>query len=322
VSLVSNLLYMLVLLGGGVAARSLGVLTPSRRELLNALAFYVALPALIFSSTYTQELDEVLTPALLAGLWIVLGVMVVVGWVVHRSARSNGARSVAVVQSYHGNLGFFGLPIVAATFGDVTTAKASILLGMGALTQVPLTILVLVVLNDRDAPFADELKQFARNPVILSLAAGLGVSLTGVPVPDAAVAGVPVHDVAAIVLDVATTGLDVLSQFALPIAVICVGGALSPESADVDLSTVGSVVALKVFLMPAVALAVFSLLASSPSTVRAGVVMLAMPSAVSTYVYATEYGGDERLASVDVFATTVVSLATIFVLLRFVIGAG
>ncbi|GAA0674046.1 AEC family transporter [Natronoarchaeum mannanilyticum] len=304
-SLVSNLLYMLVLLGVGIAGRSLGVLTPSRRELLNALAFYVALPALIFSSMYAQQLDEVLTPALLAGLWSVLVVMVAAGWIVHRSARSNRERSVAIVQSYHGNLGFFGLPIVAATFGDVTTAKASILLGMGALTQVPLTILILVVLNDREASFVDELQQFAKNPVILSLAAGLAVALTGVPVPD-----------------IATTGLDVLSQFALPIAVICVGGALSLESADVDLPTVGSVVALKVFLMPAVALAAFSLLSSSPSTVRAGVVMLAMPSAVSTYVYATEYGGDERLASVDVFATTVVSLATIFVLLRFVIGAG
>lgn len=304
-SLVSNLLYMLVLLGVGIAGRSLGVLTPSRRELLNALAFYVALPALIFSSTYAQQLDEVLTPALLAGLWSVLIVIVAASWIVHRSARSNSERSVAIVQSYHGNLGFFGLPIVAATFGDVTTAKASILLGMGALTQVPLTILILVVLNERDASFADELQQFAKNPVILSLAAGLAVSLTGVPIPG-----------------VAATGLDVLSRFALPIAVVCVGGALSLESADVDRSTVGSVVALKVFLMPAIALAAFSLLASSPSTVRAGVVMLAMPSAVSTYVYATEYGGDERLASVDVFATTVVSLVTIFVLLRFVIGAG
>jgi len=322
VSLVSNLLYMLVLLGVGIAGRSLGVLTPSRRELLNALAFYVALPALIFSSTYAQQLDEVLTPALLAGLWSVLVVMVAAGWIVHRSARSNRERSVAVVQSYHGNLGFFGLPIVAATFGDLTTAKASILLGMGALTQVPLTILILVVLNDRDASFVDELRQFTKNPVILSLAAGVTVSLISVSVPDVAVAGVSIPDVAATVFGVATTGLDVLSQLALPIAVICVGGALSLESADVDRSTVGSVVALKVFLMPAVALAAFSLLASSPSTVRAGVVMLAMPSAVSTYVYATEYGGDERLASVDVFATTIVSLVTIFVLLRFVIGTG
>jgi len=322
VSLVSNLLYMLVLLGVGIAGRSLGVLTPPRRELLNALAFYVALPALIFSSTYAQQLDEVLTPALLAGLWAVLVVIVAASWIVHRSARSNRERSVAIVQSYHGNLGFFGLPIVAATFGDVTTAKASILLGMGALTQVPLTILILVVLNEREASFVDELRQFAKNPVILSLAAGVTVSLISVSVPDVTVAGVAIPDIAATVFGVATTGLEILSQLALPIAVICVGGALSLESADVDRSTVGSVVALKVFLMPAVALAAFSLLASSSSTVRAGVVMLAMPSAVSTYVYATEYGGDERLASVDVFATTIASLVTIFVLLRFVIGAG
>ena len=260
------------------------------------------------SESTTSRRTHITVPlayTLLAGLWTVLLVMVSVGWIVHRSARSNRARSVAIVQSYHGNLGFFGLPIVAATFGDVTTAKASIILGMGALTQIPLTILILVTLNDRDASIVDELAEFVRNPVIISLVAGLSVSLLGVSVPGAA-----------------TAGLGVLSQFALPIALLCVGGALSFDTGDVDLSTVGSVVALKVFLMPAIALVVFSTLASSPSTVNAGVVMLAMPTAVSTYVYATEYGGDEQLASIDVFATTIVSLGTVFVLLGFVIGPG
>jgi predicted permease len=301
VELVGNLLYMVAVLSVGVGARWVGLLTASRRDLSNAAAFYVALPALVFSSTHAQPLEAVLTPSLVAGLWIVLLVMTVVSSLVHRRVRSRPTRSVAVVQSYHCNLGYLGLPIVAATFGDVATAKASVLLGVGALTQVPLTIMLLVWHTDGDASLGAELRRFLRNPVILTLVAGLVVSGTGATVP-AAPAG----------------ALEFVAQFALPIALLCVGGALSREAAAVDVPTVGSVVALKVFVMPAVALAVFSLLAGSASTLRAGVVMLAMPTAVSTYVYVTEYGGDERLASVNVFATTLVSLGTIFLLLRFV----
>jgi predicted permease len=44
--------------------------------------------------------------------------------------------------------------------------------------------------------------------------------------------------------------------------------------------------------------------------------MFGSPTAVSTYVYANELGGDERFASIAIFATTLASLATLLVLFR------
>lgn len=41
-----------------------------------------------------------------------------------------GKRSVAIVQSYHGNMGFLGLPLVAATMGGEAAAVASVMLGV------------------------------------------------------------------------------------------------------------------------------------------------------------------------------------------------
>ena len=303
VAIVSQLLYMLALLGIGVGARSVGVLTPPRRELLNDAAFYVALPALVFTSTHAQPLREVVSARLLAGFWLVLLAMVGLSLAVHRGVPSRRIRSVAVVQSYHCNLGFLGLPIVASTFGDLTTAKASIVLGAGALTQVPLTMALLARLNDADASLRAEARGLLANPVILALVAGIAVSWTGAPVPGAV-----------------ADGLGVVAEFALPLALLCVGGALSLSSAGTARSTVGAVVALKVFAMPLVALGVFSLFGASPSTLRAGVVMVAMPTAVSTYVYATEFGGDERLASLNIFATTVVSLVVVVLALQALVG--
>ncbi|ESP89086.1 AEC family transporter [Candidatus Halobonum tyrrellensis] len=299
-SVVSNLLYLLVLLCVGFLARRVGLVDDRRRDLLTSLAFYVALPALVFTSTASTSLETVFDPRLLVGVWAVLLAVAGVGWVVH-GRKASSVRGVAVVQSYHCNLGFLGLPITAATFGGVVTAKASLVLGAGILTQVPLTLMVLSAVNDADADLRGRLREVFTNPVLAALAVGLCCAALSVHVPDAV-----------------TAGLGVVSELALPVALVAVGASLSFDGETLDLPTVGSVVFLKMALMPAVAFGVFTLLAADPSTTRAGVVMLAMPTAVSTFVYASELGGDADLASVNVFVTTLASVGTLLALFRFV----
>jgi len=301
VSVVSNLLYLLVVLGLGLAGRSAGLIDDTWRDRLTAAAFYVALPALVFGSTAGQDLSAVLEPRLVVGFWAVLVVVAAVGWVVHRRERSPAVRSVAVVQSYHGNLGFLGLPITAAAFGEVVAAKASLLLGVGALTQVPLTLAVFAFLTDTEADLGEELRGLLTNPVLLALGAGLACAALDVAVPATV-----------------STALGAVADLALPAALLAIGASLSVGGALPDRSTVGAVLVVKMVVMPAVALVTFWALATDPSTTRAGVTMLAMPTAVSTFVYATELGGDTDLASATVFATTVASVGTLLVVLRFV----
>ena len=298
--IVSNFAYLLVVLCAGVAASRAGLVDDRHTDLLTTFAFYVALPALVFSSTASRSLGAVFDPRLVVGVWAVLGVVAAVGWVVHGRA-SDATRSVAVVQSYHCNLGFLGLPITAATFGGVVTAKASLVLGAGAVAQVPLTVVLLALVNDADANLRAELRGVATNPIIVALAAGLGCAALGVGVPGSV-----------------STALGAVSTLALPAALLAVGASLSLDREALDLPTVGSVVFLKMVLMPAVALGVFTLLSADASTTRAGVLMLAMPTAISTFVYATELGGDADLASANVFVTTLVSGATLLGLVQFI----
>ncbi len=287
---------MLALLAVGVAGRRAGVFTPTRRDRLTDLAFLVALPALVYTATFDQSLGEVLSARLVAGVVGVIFFGLVGAWAVHRHRPDAATRSVAVVQSYHTNLGFLGLPVVAATFGAgaVEAGKASVVLGVGALVQVPATVVVLSAVNDADASLSGELGSLARNPVLLALGAGLGSAAVGWSPPSLAVAG-----------------LSALASLALPVALVAVGGSLSLESTTVDRATVGAVAGVKLLAMPVVAFGVFSLLGAAPATVRTGVVMFAMPTAVSTFVYASALGGDPDLASFNVFVTTAVSVATL-----------
>ncbi|WP_123538003.1 AEC family transporter [Halosimplex salinum] len=291
--------YLLAILGIGVGARQVGVLTERRTEWLNGVAFYVALPALVFSSTYDRALSELVSPALVGGVLLVFATVVGLAWLLHRRRASRGRRSVALVQSYHSNLGFLGLPLVEATLGGAASGTAAVVLGIGVLVQTPLTVLSLIAINDADADAAEELRGVVTNPVLIALVVGLSFSTLGLGVPGAV-----------------ATGLGSVSELALPVALLCVGASLQVVDADLDYGLTGSVVAMKIGLMPAVAWVVFTLLAVDATAAAAVVVMLGMPSAVSTYVYATELGGDAQLASLNVFATTLASLGTVAVILH------
>ncbi|WP_435197320.1 AEC family transporter [Natronomonas sp. EA1] len=294
-SVATQLAYMLLLLSVGAGLRAAGILTEHRRDRLTSLAFYVALPALVFSSTVNRSLSEVLVWQLFVGVTVVLLLVAGIGWVVHRENELPARRGVAVVQSYHCNMGFLGVPFVAATFGGVTAGKASLILGIGTLVQVSLTVFLLTRITSTDADVVEELRSLVTNPVLLALAFGITGSAVGVALPG-----------------VVQSGLDILGGLALPIALPAVGASLTAEDGLVDLPTVSAVTAVKLLVMPLLALLVFVGLDATPTTLRAGVLMLAMPTAVSTYIYSSELGGDGDLASATVLATTVVAVGTLF----------
>ncbi len=296
-----RLLGLLVLLLVGTALRQSGVLNRSRTSRLNTVAYYGALPALVFTATYDQDIAALLTPALFVGVVGVLAVTAGLAWVVNVHQDVPARRSVATVQSYHSNLGYLGLPLVAATFDAEVTAIASVVLGIGSLTQVPITVLLLVTITGADTRLRAQLLELARNPVLLALLGGIAVGSLGVRLNPAVV-----------------VGLDVLAALALPLALLCVGATLQVDGPSIDLGATGAVVGLKLIVMPAIAWLAFSVLAVDASTFQAAVVMLGTPTAVSTYVFAYELGGDSEFASLNVFVTTLGSVGSLFVLISLV----
>lgn len=293
-----RLLALLAVLLVGTGLRAVGVLGPDGRDRLNALAYYVALPALVFVATYDRALGDVASWALLVAVTAAYLGTALLAWVVHRNRTPSGRRGVAVVQSYHSNLGYLGVPLVAATFDAEITAIASLVLGIGLLIQVPLTVLVLVSLGGdggaADADLGRRFRSLATNPVLVALAAGIAVGALGLPVPAAA-----------------ATALDGVGSLALPLALITVGASLTADRSAFHAPAIASVAALKLACMPAIAWAAFALLGADPATLAAGVVMVGTPAAVSTYVFAAELGGDAAFASLTVFVTTVASVGSL-----------
>jgi hypothetical protein len=299
--LLGRLLGLLALLLVGTGLRRGGILTSGRTAQLNAVAYYIALPALVFTATYDRNIAAILTPTLVVGVVAVLSSMAALAWLLNRRRNRPARQSVAMIQSYHSNLGYLGLPLVASTFDAEVTAIASVVLGIGSLVQVPITVLILVTINGADTRLVDQLTELGKNPVLIALILGITIGSLGLPVAQ------PI-----------SVGLDALAALALPLALLCVGATLEIDGPELDLEATGMVVGLKLVVMPALAWLAFSALGVGASTFTAAIVMLGTPTAVSTYVFANELGGDSEFASLNVFATTVGSLASLFVLISLV----
>lgn len=293
----ARLALLLALVLGGHLARRVGVLDSRRTAALDAAAFYVALPALVLVSTYDRRPAELASPALVGGLAVTYAGALALAWLVHHSEDRPARRSVAVVQSYHCNFGYIGLPIVTAALGTAAAGYASMILGLGSLAQIPLTVLLLVRMNGTDVVPARQVRRLATNPILIALVVGLALATRDVAPPQ------PVVD-----------GLGLVSATALPLALLGVGASLERTDGDAALDRVGGVLAIKLLAMPAIAFLALTALGADPIAIAAGTVMLGAPSAVSTYIYASELGGDSGLSSTNVFATTLAGLVTLSVL--------
>lgn len=293
------LLTIPVLLGIGYGAHAAGIFTSPRRETVNAFAYYIALPALLFTSTSARPLKEILSARLLAGVSVAMGGTILLAWVVHRGHPDPQVRSVLVVQSYHTNMAYLGVPLVAIVFGELATARAGLILGVAAILQLTASVSILSTMNGHGTSVRTEVGRILLNPIILAVLAGLVVSTFGLSLPTMPIAV-----------------LEHLGDLALPLAVLCVGGSLTHEPGVLGYDTLSAVIAVKILLMPLLAFLVFLALGSDAATLRAGVLMFAMPTAVSTYVFAGELGGNLQVASMNVFATTIVSTASLFVVVQ------
>ncbi|KXA90955.1 hypothetical protein AKJ63_01520 [candidate division MSBL1 archaeon SCGC-AAA259D18] len=292
------ILSILLLLAAGLVSREVGLLDSFRIKLLNKFAFYVALPALIFHSIYGRSLEEIFSPTLVSGFCLVILLTLGIGWLSYGNFKDDAKKSVAITQSYHGNLGYMGLPIVIMGFGKAAGAKASLLVGVGSASQIALTTILLVHLNGVRTTLKSKLEKIVANPVLLSLVAGLCFSFLRISIPSQP-----------------ERILSLLSETALPIALLGVGASIKLRRRKGDLRLLGSVIGLKMILMPVLGWVLLHLLEVGSLGLKTGVLMLGMPTAVSTFIYTKELGGDEELASKNISFTTIFSIPTITVLL-------
>jgi malate permease and related proteins len=292
----------------GFMARKKGFMPPAFLDPANRIVYYLAIPALIFRSvskaSFLTEFNvTVLLVTLSAALMAYLG-----AWIIGRFTHWPPARIGTFIQcSAHGNLGYIGIPVAFYFIGQSGLAKASILAGFLMIMQNTLSVLALQAHSVEEADTGKKIRDVAQklihNPIIMSAAAGMLVSLFQIPLPG-----------------VFQRFLDILSGLAPPMSLLLIGAALSLQVMRKNLLSVLGSVAIKVLMLPVTGLILFLMLDVRVEEYLPGLILLATPTATVAYVMAKEMHGDDQFAVAAISTSTIVSAFTYLIWLTMVNG--
>lgn len=292
-NIISTIVPIFIIIFLGLLAKKKGFITPDFLYPANRLVYYIAIPAMIFSSISKAALK---TEMNLTVILVTLGslvVITVVAWGAAHFLRVPSSSKGSFIQcSFHGNLGYIGLAVAFYYLGDNGFVKAAIIAGFVMILQNILAVTVLQYHSSNTANrpgLFDTLKKTMANPVILSALAGILFSLLGLPMP--------------LIIERA---LDILRGMALPMALLIIGASLSFEQLKSRFSTVLVSSFLKVIAAPAMGFLLFKFFSVAPEDYIPGLIILSSPTATLTYIMANEIGGDSD------FAVAAISICTIF----------
>lgn len=281
------------------------VLGPDGTGVLARLAFFLATPALLFTTLARSSLDDVFTGALAA--FVLSTGIVAAGYLALARfvwRRPTGEAAVGTLCASYVNAANLGLPVSAYVLGQVSFVAPVLLFQV--LFAAPVALAVLDATAAGRRPSLRRLAQLpARNPIMLGCAAGLVVSVAGWHPPPEVM-----------------RPFDLVGAAAVPLALLALGTSLRgnrPFAAGPDRTERYAAVALKVLVQPAVAylIARFALRLDG-TTLLAAVVLSALPTGQNVFVFATRYRRAESLARDAVVLSTIaaaVSLALVATLL-------
>jgi len=287
-------------IGLGALASGRGLFGPEAIRALNTFAFMIAAPAMILRVTARQPIAELWNTTYFVALGATSLVLMLGGFLIarrlggldHGAAVSRGQALVG------GNFAFLGIPLMLVFLGE--KAAAPIAIGLICDTALVIPVAIGLIEAGRGSGRVGSivlrlLKGTLLNPFMLSIAAGLALSLGGVVIPE------PVDRFLAF-----------LGGAAAPVGVFALGLAARQWSGGgLPMRQIAPLVLGKLVLHPLLTWVVLALvLRLDPFWVGAGVLYAALPTAANVFVIAERFGtGSREIAAAIVLSTAIAALS-------------
>lgn len=296
--MIEALIQMGALILCGVAwryARPGGLEAGNTRIALTGLVYYLFLPALVLLVLWQAPLGfDSVKIALIAGSAIVAS-MLFMAWLCQVCKMDRPTRGAAILAAAFPNATYLGLPVLEATLGSEARSIA-IQYDLFACTPLLLTLGVWVALRNGAAGQASfSLTGVARVPALWAAVAAVLLNIFHVSLPTGL-----------------QNWLQTLANGVVPLMLISLGLSLSISREHLkQLQAIFPVLGVKLFFMPAIALAMSTALEVSGMLRQAVILEAAMPSMVIGLVLCDRYGLNTVVYAAAVTLSTAVSFITL-----------
>ncbi len=300
-ALIDVILPVFLVIGFGYIAAWRGWFTEASVDGVMQFVQNFAVPCLLFTAIARLDLDRNFDPWLLTSFYVgalsgfLLGLF--------------GARFIfgrdwedAVAIGFcclFSNSVLLGLPIMERAYGPDALDANYAIIAMHSPFCYGLGISVMEITRARGragpALVGRVLKAMFSNALILGVAAGFLVNLSGIAMPSA--------------LD---QGLDLMVRAALPAALFALGGVLVRYRPDGDLRIVLYVCFVALVAHPLITRGLGSAFSLPDPAMRSAVLTAAMAPGVNAYIFANMYGRARRVAASSVLAATALSILSVW----------
>ena len=301
-ALLDVILPVFLVIGFGYAAVWKGYLSDDNIDGMMKFSQNFVFPALLFRAIALLDVGEAFNAPLLVSFYTGSTVSFFFGLIGARYLfRREWEDAVAIgFGCLFANSLMLGLPITERAFGAdalepnyaIVTVHAPFCYGIG--------ITAMEIVRARGQSLArlpgTVLKAMFRNALVIGIALGFAVNLSGVETPA-----------------VAAQALDMMSRAALPAALFGLGGVLVRYRPEGDTLTVLYVCAIALILHPVVTWFMGKGVGLPTGPFRSAVLTGAMAPGVNAYVFANMYGVGKRVAASAVLYATALSVLTVSV---------
>jgi hypothetical protein len=278
---------------------------------MNTFIVYAALPALFFklvSRTPIEDLtrvDFILTQ--LVAVYAIYAAIFLVGRLLRKASFAD-----CTIQAFggaYGNIGYMGPGLALLALGEEAAVPVALIVCFeNAMHFIVAPAMMALSGGDKRPPMTvalDVIRKVSLHPFILSTAAGFAVAAFGLEVPLAAMRLV-----------------DYLAQAAAPCALFAMGVTLALRPLKRVPVEIGYIAVAKLVALPALMYGVLTSVGGIDAAwVHSAVLLAALPTATNVFVISQHYGVWQERASATVLITTLLSIATLPVLL-YLISAG
>lgn len=314
--------FLVILLGWGF--RRFGLAEDNWVRVFNNFAFHAALPALSFTNLYELDLRLVNSKLFLV---TVISLIVALGMAMFLPSffKSTHQKSAVIILcASFGNVVYMGYPINETVFGPSGLSTAVMV------AAIHLFVFVTVVLAVVEYRLAQN-RQYSpleRTPPFNSpLEGGLGgvkhglkirefiLRICKIPLIWAVILGIVFNALQTDIPHVAIVSLKMLAGAASPVVLFALGVFLSGLSFKGKGTSVTVIVLLKLAVFPALFWLVSFLVNVNDLQLSVSVIQAAMPVGINTFSLADKMQMDKELAATAILITTVLSVATLPVIL-------
>ncbi len=294
-------LFLVILVG--VYASKKNILSQEVTNKLSSLVLNIAMPLLIISSFEFDFDGQMLKKAGLVFLGSVIAhlLAILVSHLIYRKYPSSRGQ-VLKFATIFSNCSFMGYPVLESIFGKIGIFYGSIFVIPFNIISLSYGVMLFTGAGSSKGETLKSLKKALLHPGIIATVIGMVLFLFSIKLPG------PVQEAA-----------EMVGSLNSPLAMLIVGALLARYKLSEVFKglSIYFVSLMRLVIIPLLVYGIMVLLSMPGDVTMVVVILSAMPVAVTTVIFAEQYGADSGLASKSVGVTTLLSIVTIplFILL-------